>query len=253
MLEADVIIEGGTCQLGEGPVWDSASSCLWWVDVVRGQLHRFDPKMNTSVSMDLPKRPTSLALTENGLIVVFRRQIGVLNLATFNLDLIDLTDHLGQRERLNDCAVDPDGGLWIGSMDIEQRDPIGAVFCLDLQHGLTRVLNGLVVANGMEWSADGYTFFVVDSAPKTVSAYRIGALSKKVLREYSGEEMPDGMAMDSAGNLWVAIFGGGRIDQLGPDGQLLSSVSVPMPHPTSCALGGEDGCTLFGTSIVDCH
>ena len=62
---------------------------------------------------------------------------------------------------------------------------------------------------------------------------------------------PDGLTVDDAGALWVAIWGGGEVRRYGPDGSLLLTVAAPADRPTSCAFGGPDGATLFFTTARD--
>jgi sugar lactone lactonase YvrE len=68
----------------------------------------------------------------------------------------------------------------------------------------------------------------------------------KKAADYGGR--PDGAAMDSQGNYWVAMFEGGRIVCLSPTGELLREVQLPVRCPTSLAFGGADLRTLYVTS-----
>jgi hypothetical protein len=65
------------------------------------------------------------------------------------------------------------------------------------------------------------------------------------------EGVPDGLTVDSDGNLWVAVWGGGELRRYSPTGALLSVLPVPVERPTSCAFGGPDSSTLFFTSARD--
>ena len=60
--------------------------------------------------------------------------------------------------------------------------------------------------------------------------------------------VPDGLAVDAEGMLWVAFWGGGRIDRLAPDGRLVERITVDAPQVTSCCPGGPDGRTLYITT-----
>ena len=59
---------------------------------------------------------------------------------------------------------------------------------------------------------------------------------------------PDGLALDTAGNLWVAIWDGSRVVQLSPDGEELAQILLPVSRPTSVAFGGLKMRTLYITS-----
>ena len=60
--------------------------------------------------------------------------------------------------------------------------------------------------------------------------------------------VPDGLTVDSAGNVWVALNGAGRVRCLSPDGAVLHEVEIPARKVTACTLGGDDGRDLFVTT-----
>ncbi|MBN6056685.1 SMP-30/gluconolactonase/LRE family protein, partial [Nonomuraea sp. RK-328] len=72
---------------------------------------------------------------------------------------------------------------------------------------------------------------------------------RRVLARFpSGGGAPDGMAIDAEGCLWIAMWGGGRLVRLDPEGRLLSEVPVPVAQPSSCAFGGPDLDVLYVTT-----
>jgi len=63
---------------------------------------------------------------------------------------------------------------------------------------------------------------------------------------------PDGIAVDSEGFIWVALWGGGAVRRYSPEGRLDGVVELPVPRVTACAFGGERLTTLYiTTSRVD--
>ena len=62
---------------------------------------------------------------------------------------------------------------------------------------------------------------------------------------------PDGMTVDAAGDLWVAIYGGGRVNRYAPDGSLRQVYPIPAPEVTCCALGGPGLHRLFVTTATE--
>ena len=62
--------------------------------------------------------------------------------------------------------------------------------------------------------------------------------------------LPDGIAVDDAGAVWVAIWGGAQVRRYAPDGRLDRVVALPTDHVTACAFGGPGRSTLFVTSAA---
>jgi sugar lactone lactonase YvrE len=93
-----------------------------------------------------------------------------------------------------------------------------------------------------------------DTPARTVRAYDYDAASGtpsrgRTFAQWRGEtERPDGGAVDSAGNYWIAVYRGGKVVQLSPQGQRIAEFAVPAMCPTMCAFGGADLRTLYVTS-----
>ncbi len=146
----------------------------------------------------------------------------------------------GGRTRMNDGACDPSGRFWAGSMAYDGTSPDGALYRVEPDGRIEQVLDGVVIANGPAFSPDGRTMFLADSAAGTITRYAVdddGQLSAPlvILREESGAS-PDGMTVDRAGALWVAMWGGSQLRRYAPDGEPLGTVELPAAQPTSVAL-----------------
>jgi len=139
--------------------------------------------------------------------------------------------------RLNDMVVDARGGLWAGSMHRGLLGGRGAIFhAPDPSQPARRVAEGLGVANGMAFSPDGGTLYVIDTLARTLLAYPAdidaGTLGEpKVVTDFLGVPgKPDGLAMSPQGRLWVAMWGGQAVVELAENGAVLRSVPVAAPH-----------------------
>jgi sugar lactone lactonase YvrE len=249
--------------LGEGPAWEAATGQLLWVDIWRGVLHATDPSASGDVVVaDLGAPLSAVLVTSRGTRVV-TAGLCVLELPEEGSagGVEEGTRHLADLPerpclRANDAAVDPAGRLWVGTMTMPERPQrSGNVWCLDPgSHAPRLVLEDLQLANGMGWSPAGDRMYVVDSRRGRVDAYaydpadgRLGEPHELVvIPEEDG--MPDGLAVDVEGCLWVALAGGGMVRRYAPDGSVLDQVRMPVAFPTSCAFGGPGLRQLFVTT-----
>jgi sugar lactone lactonase YvrE len=140
--------------------------------------------------------------------------------------------------RFNDMTIDVSGGLWVGMMHRGVLATRGAIFhARSVRAAPTRVASGLGVPNGMQFSADGRTLYVVDTLERTLLAYSVdgGKLGEPVIvSDFLGlPGKPDGMTLAADGTFWVAMWGGGCVVQLASDGAFLRSIALPAPHISS--------------------
>ena len=63
-----------------------------------------------------------------------------------------------------------------------------------------------------------------------------------------GGGIPDGLAVDDDGGLWVALWGRGSIRRYSSDGELEQVLAVPADNVTACCFGGADGRSLYVTT-----
>jgi len=157
--------------------------------------------------------------------------------------------------RANDGRVDAQGRFWVGWLTDSRLLP-GALFRIDPDGSVRTMVADVVASNGMGWSPDGRTFYHTDSHIGTIWAYAFepesGELGgRRALLELDvAKETPDGLAVDAEGHLWSAIYRGGRLLRLAPDGTILEQIPLPATLTTSCAFGGADLSTLFVTTAI---
>jgi sugar lactone lactonase YvrE len=228
--------------LGEGPVWDPDRNRLLWVDIVAGVVFAgaLEPEAGTVlVTESWPFTTTvgAVATAADGTLLVAERE----TLTRIDTDgtRTELARVLpaGSRSRLNDGAVDPSGRFVVGSLAQDDRKGEEVLVRLEADRGLTSIDTDLNLSNGMDWAADG-TFYSIDTVPGVVWARDYKSLGERrpLLRITDGD--PDGMAVDREGNLWIAIWGGGKVECRTPGGDLLAVVTTGAPHTTSVAFAG---------------
>jgi sugar lactone lactonase YvrE len=155
--------------------------------------------------------------------------------------------------QFNDGAAGPGGGLFIGVVH-PQRDPeSGYLQYVRPDGSLGDTVPGIGLSNGLALDPAGTTLYHADSTRRRIHAHRLDSAAEVVdsvvyLRFDANDGMPDGLATDMAGGLWVAVYGAGQVRRYAPDGALDTVVPVPTPQVTSVALGGSDGRDLLITT-----
>lgn len=132
----------------------------------------------------------------------------------------------------------------------------GYLFSLDVDGSLHIVDDGLHLGNGMGFSPNGANFYLVDSIVRKIYKFDYEIASgnisnKKIIIEFDRDlGIPDGMTVDCEGFLWVAMFFGGKIIRLDPDGKIEREILLPFQQPTSITFGGKEMNELFITSAA---
>jgi sugar lactone lactonase YvrE len=192
-----------------------------------------------------------------GFVAGFKGGFARLSLDPLEIDLFANPEAHLPETRMNDAKADDRGRIWAGSMD-ERADaqPIGALRRLDTDFSWQEVDAGYHIANGPAFNPDHSVLYHADSARRLVYAYDIGAdvgtlSNKRVFVQFEAEwGYPDGMTTDAEGGIWIAAWGGGRINRFTPDGALDRFIALPASQITSCAFAGPDLDRLFVTSAA---
>jgi sugar lactone lactonase YvrE len=240
--------------LGEGPSWDASVGRLYWFDIKGRRLNWHEPD-GPSGHYDLAVRASvATPRTRGGLLIVAEDGISTFDPATGVMTLIEPVEPLLPGFRSNDGKIDVAGRLWWSVMDDDGGRRPGFLYRRDPGRASVRMEAGIHIANTVCCSPDGRTFYLADSARRTIYAYaldpRTGALGeRRVFAHTRGEPgAPDGAAVDVDGYLWNAQWGGWRLVRYAPDGGIDRIVEVPVEQPSSCAFGGEDLSTLYITT-----
>ena len=241
--------------LGECPVWSIEEQVLYWVDINAPSLNRFDPATGENVAMPMPESIGCFALRAGGGFVVALRDGFWLASADG-----ELTRKVGNapydpaQHRFNDGRCDARGRLFAGYMNEARDASSAALIRLDPDFTQTQVISGMTISNGLAWSPDGRTMYHADTPTQAVNAYDYDAVSAipsnpRVFVRFTAEgDRPDGAAVDREGCYWSALYRGGKVVRIAPDGRTLATYAVPAMCPTMCAFGGRDLATLYVTS-----
>lgn len=252
-MDAELVLDARAA-LGEGPVWDAGEGLLLWVDVLAGEVHRFDPVSGRDETIVLGTPVGAVLLRASGGLVVCRRGgIEALDPATGRRELLVEVDSPSRHILMNDAACDAAGRLFAGTYDEREVAGAGALYRLDPTLELTDVVHEVTVSNGIGWSPDGQTMYYVDSPTRRVDAFAYDPASgelrdRRAFVESSGEPQPDGLCVDEEGCIWVAFWDGWCVRRFSREGELVAEVAIPVERVTSCCFGGPGLDELYVTT-----
>ena len=235
--------------LGEGPAWDSKTQTLYWLDILEKRIYA-----GTRILAELDDFVGCLAPRRNGNLLVGKRFSFVdLEPATGQVTVLASVNEPSEN-RFNDGKCDPAGRFLAGSMDMNEKDPSGALYSFDGKQ-VTRLLNGVTISNGLAWSVDHKTFYYIDTPTREVRTFDYDVANGQIANPRVAFTVPeslgwpDGMTSDTEGNLWIAMWGGAQVTKWNPNtGKLLEQIPVPALHTSSCVFGGRDMNELYITS-----
>lgn len=245
-------------QLGESPVWDDRTQRLYWIDSLAGTIHRLDSATGELRDFHAPAPVGSMVLRRDGGAMLALHH----GFSRYDFERGEVTSSVAEIDckhstvRLNDGKADPQGRFVAGTMHhgrAHDEPALGGLYRLDA--GTLELLDtDIGVTNGPCFSPDGLTFYLADSARRSIWAYDYrhdGAPDNKRLFADTRalNSAPDGATVDAEGYLWSVLVQAGGVARFAPDGRLDRTVELPVKHPTSVAFGGPDLDILYVTSI----
>ena len=255
-LEVEVVLDAHA-HVGEGPVWDDRTNTLVWVDIMGQAIHVYDPTTGQDKAMDVGQPVGAAALRERGgLVLALRDGFAVLDELPGELRWVAKVEEDTPTNRMNDGKCDPAGRFWAGTMSFSGNMPAaGALYRLDPDYRVTRVVPDITLSNGLDWSLDNRRMYYIDSMTQRVDTFDFdldsGSLTNRqtVLDIPKDEGLPDGMTLDAEGGLWLAQHGSGTVRRYLPTGEIDKVVRLPVKMATCPAFGGPDYSDLYITTM----
>lgn len=240
-------------ELGEGPVWHQGTSSVYFVDIKGRKIHRYSTVTGEKHSWPVDGQPGFIVpSTDEHFICGIQDALYRFDPANGACQRIVEVEPRLQGNRINDGFVDPTGMLWFGTMDDSEASPTGSLYRVDTKGQPWRRDSGYVITNGPAMSPDRRTLYHADTVQRIVYAFDVGdggtLLHRRVFARLSETGYPDGMAVDVEGNLWIAVFGGARIERRSPNGALVDVVRFPCDNITKLAFGGNDFRAVYVTT-----
>jgi len=239
--------------VGEGPFWDAGRRELLRVDIRSERVLRWSAEQDVETALDAGG-PVSVAVPDSsgGLVVAGGSAVQRWRPDGTRTEICQV-DTGTPATTLNDGKCDARGRLWIGTWDRE-GGARATLHVVDLDGSVRLAESGLSASNGLAWNADSTAFYLVDTPRRVIWRYDYdldgGGLGDRevFVRIDEGAGLPDGLATDRAGGVWVALFAGGAVHRYDAGGALTHVVPMPVTHPTSLAFGGGHLTTLYVTT-----
>lgn len=243
--------------VGESPVWSPHEKVLYWVDITRQQIHRFNPKTAINSTFNLSEPVTAVGLRKKGgLVLTLRKNFAFFDLETAALDMLSDPEEDIAFNRFNDAKCDRQGRFWAGTMDAVNWDAsAGRLYRLDPDTKVNCMQRDVVCANGLGWSPDNRVFYFTESFRYCIYAYDFDATTgnisnRRVLATLDKDAggFPDGLTVDAEGFIWSVHNAVGRVVRYTPAGTIDRVIELPVPRPTSCMFGGDNLDVLYITT-----
>lgn len=227
----------------EGPR-PAPDGSLYFSDVHGGGVRRLHA--DGSIELVVPKRRGvgGIALHADGGLVISGKNI--CHVRDGVTRVLYARDDVGG---FNDLHTDAAGRVYVGSL---RDDPFstaaerrtGDAYRIDADGQVVTLYDGVGLSNGIGFSPDGRRMYHADTVSTGIVAHdfddgNIVAGSRRMFATLT-RGMPDGLAVDTEGGVWVASYGGGCVTRFAPDGSFDRHIDVPAREVTSLCFAGTD-------------
>jgi len=265
-METIDVVGDYVAQWGEGPIWWNDK--LYYVDIEKGCVIEVDPLSCGSVQekvWDLSATlgrigtivPRASVGDAGGFLVAGDTGVHFFDRVSGQTTPIVDPEPEKSDNRFNDGKCSPDGRFFAGTISLVKKKGDATLYRLDSDLSLHTAFDGVTNSNGIVWSLDGTTCYYIDTPRLEVLAFdyspETGRLSGQRTAFSSAHisASPDGMTIDSDGNLWVAFCHGACVICYDPEtGKQLHRVELPCLETTACAFGGKNLDELYVTTGV---
>jgi len=246
MPEPELVLDV-RAELGEGPVWDSKRERLLFVDIMRGHIHEYNPANGNDRIIEVGQPVGTVVPTTRGdWVMAAKDGFHRVDPVSGRTSLIAKVEAERTDTRMNDGYVDAKGRFWAGSMGLSGVRDRGSLYRLDVDGKVERVLTPVTTSNGLDWSPDNKVMYYTDTRTGRVDMFDFdlarGRISGRRLFTTIPDEIgyPDGLIVDESGFVWLALWEGGAVHRINPDGLVDRIVPMPVTLTTKCAFAGPN-------------
>lgn len=238
--------------MGESPRWHDDR--LWLSDMGANQVLAIDRAGNQELVAEIPATPMGLGWLPDGRMLIVSSLDGRLLRRERDGSLVTHADLTGLASHAwSDMVVDGRGNAYLGNIgfDFPDGEVAPGTLALVTPDGAARqVADGIAFPNGVAVTPDNSTLILAESYGNRLTAFDIaadGSLSnRRVWADLAGG-YPDGICLDAEGTIWYADVPNQRCVRVREGGEVLQTIELDRGC-FACALGGDDGRTLFLTA-----
>lgn len=238
--------------LGESPLWHKKTQQIFWLDILNNNLYSKSLLSNEVCVWVMPDTVSTMAgdLRDPDILWL----ISGRSLAQFNIingaysEVVSI--NLESEYRTNDGGVSPDGKYWFGTMMNQPQLNKGNIFSIDRDRNLKLEFEGIAIPNTFSWLNDGRLILSDSLIQKSYFYESSSSLDRgdTFLDLSDTLGTPDGGAVDDKGNIWIALWGLGKVVCYSPEGNEIQEINLPVTQPSSCCFGGIENDILFITT-----
>ena len=241
--------------LGQRPIWDWRHDKLLWIDIHENKIIETDQNVQRENHYLLPEGVTNILLQDNENYLMSSSDcLFSLHSSISKRQLLTKINFKNKSDRINDADIDINGQVWISTMDTQQQSDSGMIIGYNSNFDPIFQDGSYIISNGPIFDYERNTGYVTDSIKRIIYSFSIDDISahgfqKKIflsLNDVDGN--PDGMVVDKSGNLWVAMWGSGKVCCFDKNSNLKLILQLPVSKVTSCAFGGSNLNELYITT-----
>ncbi len=253
---------GGDIGPAEGPVWFAEGRYLLFSDIQTSRRMKYTPGQGVTLFKDKTNEANGLTRDLQGRLIAAEHLTRRVTRTEPDGSITVVANNFQGKRLLrpNDVIVKSDGAIYFtdpgGPAAPEQWDvTVNGVYRVSPDLGsMSLLIEDMIGPNGLAFSPDESVLYIDDSRRRHVRAFDMlpnGTLAKQTSRVFAdlgGAEsgVPDGMKVDTAGNVYVGGAGGLYI--LDSKGKRLGRIVHGQPQTTNIAFGGDDWKTLYFTT-----
>jgi len=238
--------------VGECPLWHPFDKKLYWIDIPKGSILRYDPETGNHEEFYSGEVIGGFTIQEDGALLLFleRGAVKILKDGETSTVIDEISEELDTR--FNDVIADPKGRVFCGTMPAKNHK--ARLYRLDADGSITKILDGIGISNGMGFTPDREQMYFTDSPRGKIYLFDYDLKTGKIKNQRvfvtvpESEGVPDGMTVDKEGCIWSARWDGGCLIRYKPDGKEDLRIQFPVKKISSVTFGGKDYRDIYVTT-----